>query len=86
MQESSALELTRCECWMLLRIFLLHLYHKALEEEAGRGKKKEETGRGGKERKSRKRRRSCKMQESPVLELTRCECLLLVRIFLQYCI
>ena len=51
MQESSALELTRCECLLLIRIFLLHL---ALEEEAGIDKKKEETGRRRKERKRRK--------------------------------
>ena len=42
MQESSVVELTRCECLLLIRIFLLHL---ALEEAAGIGKKKEETGR-----------------------------------------
>ena len=51
MQESSVLELTRCECLLLTRIFLLHL---ALEEEEGIGKKKkEERGRRGKERKRR---------------------------------
>ena len=43
MQESSVLELTRCECSLLIRSFLLHL---ALEQEEGIGKKKKvETGR-----------------------------------------
>ena len=48
MQESSVLELTRRECLLLFRIFLLHV---ALAEAAGIGKKKEKTGRRGKERK-----------------------------------
>ena len=48
MQEGSVLELTRCECLLCIRIFLVHV---ALEEAAGIGKKKEETGRRGKERK-----------------------------------
>ena len=42
---------TRCECLLLMHIFLLHF---ALEEAAGIGKKKEETGRRGTERKRKK--------------------------------
>ena len=45
MQESSVLELTRCECLLLIRICLLHLALE--EEEEGRDKRK------GKERKRR---------------------------------